>query len=69
MTVPGSSPGGQGEGHRRPGQKAQGKQAPPLIPPGFIPKAKQKVKVAVRKFQGAVRKVIKKLELDEKSNS
>lgn len=66
---PGSQSAAEGEGHRRPGQKPGKQQAPPLIPPGLIPKAKQKVKLAVRKFQAGVRKVMKKLELDEKSNS
>ena len=47
----------------------RGNQAPALIKPGLVPKAKLRLAKFSRDVKKAVRKVLKKLDLDEKSSS
>ena len=48
---------------------ARGNQKPALQKPGIVPKAKLRFAKFTRDVKKAVRKVMKKLDLDEKSSS
>ena len=52
-----------------PGTKEQRKKPLPPHPPGFKNAAKYKLQKVTRDVKAAVRKVLKKLDLDKKSSS